>query len=82
MFQFFIWKPLDGTVGQVHYLFYSIALEVAKTSLAQSLLSLTFISSSLTSTTEEIYSPTHNVTHWLYQFHVTIFCGIRNTKKK
>lgn len=28
-FQFFIWKLLDGTVSKVHYLFYSIILEVA-----------------------------------------------------
>lgn len=29
MFQFFIWKLLDGTVSKVHYLFYSITWEVA-----------------------------------------------------
>lgn len=54
MFQIFIWKPLDGTVHKVHYLFYMITVEVAKPSMPQSLLPFTFTSSSSTSTAEEI----------------------------
>lgn len=82
MFQFFIWKPLDETVSKVHYLFYSITMEVVKNSMAHSLFSFTFISSSLTSTTTEINSSVPNVTSWLCQFHVTISCDIYKTKNK